>query len=111
MGHVDHGKSSILQQFRKKEMLSLEAGGITQAIGAYQVHGKDGTTTTFIDTPGHEAFTHMRARGAQVTDVAILVVAADDGVQPQTGEALDQAKGAQVPALVPVNKIDPPEAH
>jgi translation initiation factor IF-2 len=110
MGHVDHGKSSILQQFRKKEMLSLEAGGITQAIGAYQVHGKDGTTTTFIDTPGHEAFTQMRARGAQVTDVAILVVAADDGVQPQTVEALDHAKAAKVPVLVAVNKIDRPEA-
>ena len=110
MGHVDHGKSSILQQFRKKEMLSLEAGGITQAIGAYQVHGKDGLTTTFIDTPGHEAFTQMRARGAQVTDVAILVVAADDGVQPQTVEALDHAKAAKVPVLVAVNKIDRPEA-
>ncbi|MEA2503930.1 MAG: translation initiation factor [Actinomycetota bacterium] len=110
MGHVDHGKSSILQQFRKKEMLSLEAGGITQAIGAYQVHGKDGTTTTFIDTPGHEAFTQMRARGAQVTDVAILVVAADDGVQPQTVEALDHARAAKVPVLVAVNKIDRPEA-
>ena len=110
MGHVDHGKSSILQQFRKKEMLSLEAGGITQAIGAYQVHGKDGVATTFIDTPGHEAFTQMRARGAQVTDVAILVVAADDGVQPQTVEALDHAKAAKVPVLVAVNKIDRPEA-
>src|SRR5438876_334585 len=110
MGHVDHGKSSILQQFRKKEMLSLEAGGITQAIGAYQVHGKDGLVTTFIDTPGHEAFTQMRARGAQVTDVAILVVAADDGVQPQTVEALDHAKAAKVPVLVAVNKIDRPEA-
>src|SRR6266851_3967068 len=110
MGHVDHGKSSILQQFRKKEMLSLEAGGITQAIGAYQVHGKDGLATTFIDTPGHEAFTQMRARGAQVTDIAILVVAADDGVQPQTVEALDHAKAAHVPVLVAVNKIDRPEA-
>jgi translation initiation factor IF-2 len=110
MGHVDHGKSSILQQFRKKEMLSLEAGGITQAIGAYQTHGKDGLATTFIDTPGHEAFTQMRARGAQVTDVAILVVAADDGVQPQTVEALDHAKAAKVPVLVAVNKIDRPEA-
>jgi translation initiation factor IF-2 len=106
MGHVDHGKSSILQQFRKKEMLSLEAGGITQAIGAYQVHGKDGLTTTFIDTPGHEAFTQMRARGAQVTDIAILVVAADDGVQPQTVEALDHARAAHVPIVVAVNKID-----
>ena len=110
MGHVDHGKSSILQQFRKKEMLSLEAGGITQAIGAYQVRNKDGIPTTFIDTPGHEAFTQMRARGAQVTDIAILVVAADDGVQPQTVEALDHAKAAGVPIIVAVNKIDRPEA-
>src|SRR5438105_3529953 len=107
MGHVDHGKSSILQQFRKKEMLSHEAGGITQAIGAYQVHGKDGKPTTFIDTPGHEAFTQMRARGAQVTDIAILVVAADDGVQPQTVEALDHATAAKVPVLVAVPKTGP----
>jgi translation initiation factor IF-2 len=109
MGHVDHGKSSILEQFRKKEMLSLEAGGITQAIGAYQVH-TNGRVVTFIDTPGHEAFTQMRARGAQVTDLAILVVAADDGVQPQTVEALDHARAAGVPVIVAVNKIDKPEA-
>ena len=109
MGHVDHGKSSILQHFRKREMLSFEAGGITQAIGAYQVHS-NGKEVTFIDTPGHEAFTQMRARGAQVTDLAVLVVAADDGVQPQTVEALDHARAAGVPVLVAVNKIDRPEA-
>lgn len=110
MGHVDHGKSSILQQLRKKEMLSLEAGGITQAIGAYRVHGPEARAATFIDTPGHEAFTRMRARGAQITDIAILVVAADDGVRPQTVEALDHARAARVPVVVAVNKIDKPEA-
>lgn len=110
MGHVDHGKSSILQHFRQKEMLALEAGGITQAIGAYQVHGDGERVVTFIDTPGHEAFTQMRARGAQITDLAVLVVAADDGVQPQTVEALDHARAANVPVLVAVNKIDRPDS-
>ena len=105
MGHVDHGKSSILQWYRKQEMLALEAGGITQAIGAYRVHNHD-RTVTFIDTPGHQAFTQMRARGAEVTDLVILVVAADDGVQPQTREALDHARAASVPVIVAVNKID-----
>lgn len=110
MGHVDHGKSSILQHYRRKEMLSLESGGITQAIGAYRVHDTKARVVTFIDTPGHEAFTQMRARGAQVTDVAILVVAADDGVQPQTVEALDHARAAKVPVMVAVNKVDKPES-
>ena len=110
MGHVDHGKTSLLDYIRNSHVVDKEFGGITQHIGAYQINYND-NKITFIDTPGHAAFTEMRARGASITDIVIIIVAADDGVMPQTKEAIDHALAANVPIVVAINKIDKPEAN